>query len=53
MNGRWFAGRRIQVEYFDGVTNYKKMETIQEEDDDDDEEEEERLEKFGEWLEKS
>jgi hypothetical protein len=51
MNGRWFAGRRIHVEYFDGVTNYKKMETIQEEEDD--EEEEKRLHKFGEWLEKS
>lgn len=29
MNGRWFAGRRISAERWDGVTNYKVEETEQ------------------------
>jgi hypothetical protein len=42
LNGHWFGGKRISVEYFDGVTNFKKIQI---------EDEDERLEKFGEWLE--
>jgi hypothetical protein len=47
MSGRWFGGRRIQVEYFDGITNYKKPSVLHDESED----ESSRLEKFGEWLE--
>jgi HIV Tat-specific factor 1 len=27
MNGRWFGGRSITAEYYDGVTNYKVEES--------------------------
>jgi HIV Tat-specific factor 1 len=48
LNGRWFAGRRITCEYFDGVTNFKRAE-----DSDNEEAEEKRLEEFGKWIENS
>ncbi|KAJ7388734.1 HIV Tat-specific factor 1 [Desmophyllum pertusum] len=38
MNGRWFAGRRITAERWDGVTNYKVEET-----------DKQREERLGEW----
>ena len=38
MNGRWFAGRRISAERWDGVTNYKVEET-----------EQQREERLNEW----
>lgn len=38
MNGRWFAGRRISAERWDGVTSYKVEETDQE-----------REQRLGEW----
>jgi len=38
MNGRWFGGRRISAERWDGVTNYKIEET-----------EEQKEERLGEW----
>jgi HIV Tat-specific factor 1 len=44
LHGRWFDLRRIECEYFDGITNYK---VSQDEDDD----EQKRLEDFGKWLE--
>merc|ERR1740117_124738 len=43
MNGRFFAGVSIECDFWDGVTNYKKMDT--------EEEEAKRLEDFGDWLE--
>ena len=43
LNDRYFGGRRIEVDFFDGVTNYKVKETA--------EEEQKRIEEFGEWLE--
>jgi len=42
-NGRFFAGRKLEVEYFDGKTNYK----VKDKDDD----EAKRLKAFGDWLE--
>eukprot|EP00475_Leptophrys_vorax_P036079 TRINITY_DN60314_c0_g4_i1.p2 TRINITY_DN60314_c0_g4~~TRINITY_DN60314_c0_g4_i1.p2 ORF type:complete len:373 (-),score=123.00 TRINITY_DN60314_c0_g4_i1:1425-2543(-) len=42
LNGKWFGGKRISVEYFDGVTNFKKIPN---------DDESTRLDKFGEWLE--
>lgn len=44
MNGRFYAGQKIECEYFDG-TDYTKF--TQE----NPEEEEKRLESFAEWLE--
>ena len=38
MNGRWFAGRRITAERWDGVTSYKVEES-----------EKQREERLGEW----
>ena len=38
MNGRWFAGRRITAERWDGVASYKVEETDQQ-----------REERLGEW----
>lgn len=38
MNGRWFGGRRISAERWDGVTSYKVEET-----------EQQREERLGEW----
>ena len=38
MNGRWFAGRRITAERWDGVTSYKVEETVKQ-----------REERLGEW----
>ena len=38
MNGRWFAGRRITAERWDGVTSYKVEETDQQ-----------REQRLGEW----
>lgn len=38
MNGRWFAGRRITAERWDGVTSFKAEET-----------DEQREQRLGEW----
>ena len=38
MNGRWFAGRRITAERWDGVTSYKVEET-----------DKQREQRLGEW----
>ena len=45
MNGRWFGGRRIIAEYYDGYTNYFVPES----------EEQKRLraEAWSKWLEES
>jgi len=43
MNGRWFAGRQLQSEFYDGWTNYFVEET--------DEQREHRLKFFSQWLE--
>lgn len=42
MNGRWFAGRRITAEKWDGKTNYKVEET--------DKQKEERLDEWEKYL---
>ena len=49
MNGRWFDGRQIEAEIYDGKVRYKKSKggTAG----DDGAEEATRLEKFGAWLE--
>lgn len=43
MNGRYFAGRQIKAEFYDGWTDYSVEET--------EEQREARLKKFSEWLE--
>lgn len=49
MNGRYFSGRKIEAEIYDGKVRYKKSKggTAGDEAGDD----ETRLEKFGAWLE--
>jgi len=45
MHNRFFAGRQILADYFDGVTNYKTAgKNIEKE-------EEKRREDFGKWIE--
>lgn len=44
MNGRWFSGRRLVAQKWDGVTKYDVEET--------EEEKEERLKKWEEYLER-
>lgn len=51
MNGRYFGGRQIVAELFDGKRRYLKTGKNAGNDEDDGQEEEERLEKFGSWLE--
>lgn len=43
MDGRFFGGMKVECDYWDGVTNYKKMDT--------EEDEQKRLSEFGDWLE--
>ena len=45
MNGRWFSGRRVSAEVYDGVVNYKALQK------ETDQEREARLKKYGDWLE--
>ena len=47
MNGRWFAGKQLEADFYDGWTDYGSQEVPV-----DKEEEERRIEEFGEWLEK-
>ena len=49
MEGRWFGGRQIEAEIYDGKIRYKKAKggTVGDEAGD----EQARLEKFGAWLE--
>jgi HIV Tat-specific factor 1 len=49
MNGRYFSGRRIEAEIYDGKVRYKKTKGGNA--GDEAENEEIRLEKFGAWLE--
>lgn len=42
MNGRWFAGRRISAEKWDGKTNFKMEET--------EKQKEERLDEWEKYL---
>lgn len=49
MNGRYFSGRRIEAEIYDGKVRYKKAKGGTAGDDDADDTT--RLEKFGAWLE--
>jgi HIV Tat-specific factor 1 len=49
MNGRWFSGRRIEAQIYDGKVRYKKAKGGTAGDGTEDEEM--RLEKFGAWLE--
>lgn len=51
MDGRYFGGRQIVAELYDGKRRYLKVGKNVGNDEDDDQEEEERLEKFGSWLE--
>ncbi|ORX93255.1 hypothetical protein K493DRAFT_262613 [Basidiobolus meristosporus CBS 931.73] len=51
MNGRFFAGRQIKAEIFDGKTKYQKSSL--KESDETEEEAKQRLEKYAEWLESS
>ena len=47
MNGRFFAGRKLEAEIYDGKTKYTSNVTSE----DAEKEEAERLEKFAKWLE--
>jgi len=49
MNGRYFSGRQIEAEIYDGKVRYKKSKTGAVGDESVDEAA--RLEKFGAWLE--
>jgi len=49
MNGRYFSGRKIEAEIYDGKVRYKKAKGGSAGDDGGDEAT--RLEKFGAWLE--
>jgi len=49
MNGRYFSGRRIEAEIYDGKVRYKKA--SEGNTGDEAETDELRLEKFGAWLE--
>jgi len=42
MNGRWYGGRQLQAEFYDGKTDYRYKET--------EEEMKQRIQKFEEWL---
>lgn len=44
MNGRWFAKRKVECEFWDGSTDYSKVRAAGES-------EKKRLEAFGDWLE--
>lgn len=49
MDGRFFAGQKVEAYIFDGIEKFKKSstkKTVEEQ-----EAEDERLEKFGSWLE--
>jgi len=48
LNGRFFAGRRIQAFYYDGKTNY----VVRSKKEESEEETARRLKEFGDWLEK-
>lgn len=50
MNGRFFAGQKVEAYIFDGEEKFKKNSNKKEVDD---EAEKERLEKFGTWLEET
>ena len=43
MNGRFFAGKKLEADYYDGFTNYTVKES--------EEDEKQRIEDFGAWLE--
>ena len=49
MNGRYFSGRQIEAEVYDGKVRYKKSKSGTAGDEAEDEHA--RLEKFGAWLE--
>lgn len=51
MNGRFFGGRQIVAELFDGKRRYLKTGKASGDDDDEGEDEAHRLEQFGAWLE--
>ncbi|CAG8698500.1 72_t:CDS:2, partial [Scutellospora calospora] len=50
MNGRFFAGRRIEAQIFDGKQKYQKTSSKSNETE---EEESNRLEKYAKWLEQN
>lgn len=52
MDGRFFAGARVEAYIFDGTEKFKKT-NIKKNDAEEDAAEKERLEKFGDWLEAS
>jgi len=43
MNGRWFGGKQLDVDFYDGWSNYEVTET--------EEQKEERMSKFSQWIE--
>lgn len=52
MNGRYYSGRRLEAEAYDGRARYKTLEQIKKQAKTDvDEDESQRLERFGKWLE--
>ena len=50
MDGRFFAGARVEAYIFDGAEKFKKTKTKQA-DETENAAEKERLERFGDWLE--
>jgi HIV Tat-specific factor 1 len=50
MNGRFFAGRKVEAQFLTGKPNYKRS-GKEAADDDNDEEEKQRLDQFAKWLE--
>jgi len=50
MEGRWFSGRQVEADIYDGKVRYKKAKGGTAGDDDGGDEQT-RLEKFGAWLE--
>jgi len=45
MNGRYFGGKQLEADYYDGFSNYVVKA--------DDQDEEKRIQEFGDWLENS
>lgn len=54
MNGRFYTGRKLEADFYDGTKRYKTKEDLKKQQnvDGDDDEEQKRIEEFGNWLER-